>query len=686
MNKKQHEVILPLTLLGIIASLTLLLAVPVGYASTNESAIVESTSTTTAINAVSINYDSDDYYFNWKNSSYKTIGLNGSSATVMGDGLVVQDSGVTISASGVYEITGTLNDGSIIVDVNKTTDKGTVFLVLNGATIASQTSAPIYIKSTKKAVILLENGTENSVSDGNGTIVNADDEPSATIFSKADLTLTGSGTLTVTANYNDGITSKDDLKITDGKLNVNAKADGIVGKDSLSVGTGSISIIAGKDGLRSTNDTDDGKGNVVIQSGQFTITAANDAIQASKLLQIDDGKLTLSSGGGYPGKSIGGGDNDFPDRPDSNGTVTESTEESKKSLKAGQGVLINGGIINISSYEDSLHSDTDVVINGGSLTLQSGDDGIHAENNLLINNGEITIQNSYESLEGTNITIVEGKINATSTDDGINVNINTGLLTITGGQVAINAKGDGIDSNGSINMTGGTVYVDGPTENNNGALDYDGSFTISGGTLIASGSSRMAQAPNINSQPSILIYYSSTQAAGSTITLKDEEGTIVATYTPSKQYDSVVISSPKLSVGSIYTLYSGDTKIIDLTLANSLTNVGATNVGVPIMGDTTGMTEIEAALSTVEPSKVWTIVLSGLVNEASLIDKIYITDSRGIKQIPTCTVATVNGVSQISVKPARNYTPGDYILWVKDIESAKGTKLKKQVYLRFTVK
>lgn len=466
--------------LGIILSLMLLLTGITGCASTKESSKVESTSTTTAINAVSVNYDNDDYYFNWKNSSYKTIGLNGSSATVKGDDLAVQGSVVTISASGVYEITGTLTDGSIIVDVNKDTDKETVFLVLNGATIESQTSAPIYIKGAKKAVILLENGTKNSVAEGSGTIVNADGEPSAAIFSKADLTISGSGTLTVTADYNDGITSKDDLKITDGTLIVNAKTDGIVGKDSLNVKNGSITITAGKDGLRSTNETDEGKGNVVIQNGQFTITAANDAI--------------------------------------------------------------------------------------------------HAENNLLINNGEITIKNSYESLEGTNITVNGGKLNATSTDDGINVNSNKGVLTITGGEVAINANGDGLDSNGSVTMTGGTVYVDGPTENNNGALDYDGSFTISGGTLVASGSSGMAQAPSTNSQPSILMNYNSTQAAGSTITINDKDGTIVATYTPSKQYNSVAISSPKLSVGSTYTLYSGNTKLVDFTLSNSLTYLSESGV------------------------------------------------------------------------------------------------------------
>lgn len=565
--------------LGIILSLTLLLAGLTGCSATQANTNTESADggsvagTSSSIEAISLNYDSDDYYFDWKNGSYKTIALNGSTAVVNGDGLAVEGSIVTISASGIYEISGTLTDGSIVVDVNKDTDQETVFLVLNGAAIDSQTSAPIYVKGAKKTVVLLEKGTDNSVSAGSGTVVNADGEPSAAIFSKADLTITGSGALTVNAAYNDGITSKDDLKITDGTLTINAKADGIVGKDILGVKNGSITINAGKDGMRSTNETDENKGNIVIQNGQFAVTAANDAVQAAKLVQIDGGTFDLNSGGGYPGKSINSGKEGFGGPPEQNAAASQSTveEESKKGLKAGQGILINSGIINVSSYEDSVHSNQDIALNGGTLTLRSGDDGVHADNNLLITNGEIAITNSYESLEGANITINGGKITAASTDDGINVNSRQGVLTITGGEAALNANGDGTDSNGSINMTGGTVYVDGPSGNGNGSLDYDGSFTISGGTLIASGSSGMAQAPSTNTQPSILMYYSSAQAAGSTITLKDQEGTTVVSYTPLKQYNSVAISSPQLSLGSSYTLYSGTTKLVDVTLSDSLT-------------------------------------------------------------------------------------------------------------------
>lgn len=589
--------------LGVILSLLLILTTTVGCSAAKTAANAEAAGSNTgaasSLKALTVNYDEDDYYFDWKSGSYTAIALNGSSADVTGDGANLENSTVTISQSGVYAITGNLSNGSIVVDVDKDKDEDTVFLVLNGASIQSQSSAPIYVKDAEKIVLLLETGTNNSVADGSATVVNEDGEPSAAIFSKADLTIGGSGTLTVTGNSNDGITSKDDLKITDGTLTVKALADGIVGKDSISVKSGNLTIAAGKDGLRSTNDKDEDKGNVVIENGQLTITAANDAIQAEKQLQIDGGQLNLTSGGGYPGKSITNGREDFGGPPNQNPAASQTTEtsptieasqdtaasqnaedekESQKGLKGNAGILVNGGTINVSSYEDSVHSNNEIDINGGTLTVQSGDDALHADNNLIITGGEITIQNSYESLEAANITVSGGKITAVSSDDGINVNNREGVLTISGGEIALNAQGDGLDSNGSIRMTGGTVYVDGPTENMNGALDYDQSFAISGGTLIASGSSGMAQAPSDNTQPSIQMNYSSTQAPGGTITLKDKDGAVVASFTPTKDYSSAVISSPQLSLNSSYALYSNDTKIVDFTLADSLTYLSESGV------------------------------------------------------------------------------------------------------------
>lgn len=537
---------------------------------------------TTDTDAAVVEFEEDDYYFDWTSAAHTTITLNGDCAASDGNGATVSSAVVTIHAPGIYEITGTLTDGSIVVD---TADKETVILVLNNAEITSQTSAPIYIKDAGKTVILLEPETDNSVHGGSGCMVDAEEEPSAAIFSKSDLTIGGSGTLTVTADYNDGITCKDVFKITDGTLVVTAVSDGLVGKDSLNIEKAFITITAGKDGMRSTNNTDASLGNVMIADGEFTITAACDAITAENTLQIADGTFNLSSGGGYPGKSIntgnenntapGGGMKPGGKTGGSTATTTTSAEISKKGLKAGQNLIINGGDITISSYDDAIHSNLDVTINNAVLLIETGDDGIHAENDVVVNSGDITIKNAYEGIEGTNVSLNNGTYYICTTDDGVNINSDSGVFAINGGEVSINANGDGLDSNGTIVMTGGTVYVDGPVNDGNGSIDYNSDFRISGGTLVASGSSGMAQAPSEkSSQASILMYYSSIQTAGTVLTVKDSSGSVVTIFTPTKQYSSVAISSPLFEIGSTYVLYKNGTEVTSFEITGTLTYLG----------------------------------------------------------------------------------------------------------------
>lgn len=544
-----------------------------------------SSGVTTSLETVEVTYDTSDSYFDWKTQGYTTIDLNQGSKT--------------ITKSGIYELTGALADGSITVDVDNSSDSGIVYLILNNAEISSSTSAPIYIKDAEKTVLILEENTKNKIYQGADCDINEDEEPSAAIFSKSDLTITGSGSLEVTSDFNDGITGKDSVKITDGVITVRAKSDGIVGKDLLAVKKANITIEAGKDGMRSTNETDEGMGNVVIEDGIFAISSENDGIQAYNILQINGGTFNLTTGGGYAGviKTSSnferGGKNNIDFQPPDNNTNTNidinketqtdeeaaTDTESQKCLKADGGILIENGTFKLSSYEDGIHSNGNIIIKDGTFTVKSGDDAIHSDGNLEVADGTITVENSNEGMEGKNITLSGGTINITSSDDGINVNDNAGVLSIGGGSIYLNSEGDGLDSNGSINMTGGTVYVNGPTNSGNGAIDYNASFTISGGTLVATGSSGMAEAPDSgSSQPSILMYYSSAQAAGTTISLKDSGGNIVATYTPEKQYSSAVISAPGLKTGQTYKLYSGDTEIVSFTISDVVTYLNESGV------------------------------------------------------------------------------------------------------------
>jgi hypothetical protein len=566
-----------------------------------------------------VQIEDEDYYFDWQNEDHETIDLSGGSKT--------------ITQSGIYEIKGTLEDGSLTVDIDKDTDSGIVYLVLNGADISCPDSAPIYIMDAEKAVIILEDGSENNVSQGSEIVESEDGAPNSAIFSKSDLTITGGGELAVSSEYNDGINCRDTLIITGGTIAVNAAGDGIVGKDLLAIKDAELTIEAGKDGMRSTNGTDEGLGNIVLMGGVFEIDAGSDGIQAENLLQIENGTYDIVTGGGYTGSYSNGGSGDMGqmpagggqmpggmgNRPESagqapgsmggtppevdaaaadgaawqaqtaadsgqtfDGQVTETTEEgdgeSYKALKGESGIVISDGSFSISSADDAMHSGGDVLIEGGTYLISTDDDGMHSDTSLVISAGEITVENSYEGMEAANIEISGGSINIKASDDAFNVNSNGGLLTISGGEIYLDSGGDGLDSNGSVEMIGGTVYVDGPVNGGNGPLDYTGSFSISNGLVIASGSSQMAQAPNDGSQPAILMYYGSTQAAGTVITLKDESGNTIASFTPSKEYSSVAISAPGLLIGSSYTLYSGDTALVSFEISEQTTYLNESGV------------------------------------------------------------------------------------------------------------
>jgi hypothetical protein len=555
-------------------------------------------------------YDSDDEDSSWDSSEMSNITLEGNSITLDGGGAVVDGSQIAITSAGTYSISGTLDDGQIVVN---TEDKEKVKLILNGVDIACSTSSPIYVKNAGKTVITLADGTENFVTDGDSYIVedsliedSESMEPNAAIFSKDDLTINGNGSLTVNANYNNGIQSKDDLKITGGNITVNAVNDGIKGRDSIAVKDMNITVNAGGDGMQSNNDTDSEEGYVSIESGTIDITAGEDGIQGETSLIISGGDITISSGGGSVNSSsnVGEGGNtwgDWGNRGVQNDPDSGSSSGSAKAIKAGVDITITGGTINIDSSDDSIHSNDSLTINGGNITLASGDDGIHSDSTLEINGGDISITKCYEGLDSAVITINDGNIHLVASDDGINVvggvdgssiggrpgqnNFNSSgnnYLYINGGYIAIDATGDGLDINGPIDMTGGVVIVNGPTRNDNGALDYFGAFEITGGFLVAVGSSGMAQAPGTSSiQYSVMLNFSSAQPGGTMVHIETEDGEEILTFVPTKAYQSVVLSSPELENGSTYVVYSGGSSTGTVTdgLYSGGTYTAGTEVG-----------------------------------------------------------------------------------------------------------
>ena len=771
------------------------------------------------------------------------IVFNGDSISVDGSYAAVDGSTVTLTSARTYILSGTLNDGQVIVN---TDDEEDVVIILNGVNITCSDSAPIYVVNASDTVITLADNTENYVTDGATYVYEAGvTEPNAAIYSNDDLIIEGNGSLTVSANYNNGISSSDDLDINSGNITVTAVNHGIKGKDSVVILDGTITINAGGDGIQSDNDEDTEKGYVTIQGGTLNITADSDGIQAETMLTVSGGDVTIvsenkglkgvagvtiesgaidgvsididsadnaihsngsvtisggditiatdedginadtsvtitggdidittcyegiecptisidaatidivSSNDGISGSSgdgtsgtvaiyggtitidagtdgiqgeaevlIAGGTLDITtagghsttlgeddsakalksdvdlvvsggtitidaadDAIHSNGTITISggdmtlatgddginggtsvtitdgdieittcyegiespaisislatiditssndgiagssedgtsgtvtinsgtitidagsdgiqgeaniliaggtfdittgggnnatlgSDETAKAIKSDVALAISGGTFTIDSADDAIHSNDTITISGGDMTITSGDDGVHADSSITIDGGDINITKSYEGIESLVITINNGTIHIVSSDDGLNVaggTDNSGFpfpqpptgnsdayLELTGGYIYINAQGDGCDSNGSVYMSGGTMIVNGPTGNDNGALDYDGTFEVTGGFLLAVGSVGMAESTSASStQETLAFSYGSTQSAGVMIHIETESGEEILTFVPVKAYQTVVLCTPDLALGTTYEVYSG---------------------------------------------------------------------------------------------------------------------------------
>lgn len=527
---------------------------------------------------VSVNYKDEDLDTNWKDENYEEIVLSES---------------VNIKKAGTYHLTGTLEDGSITVNVG---DDDLVKLVLDNVNITCSNSSAINVENARKVIITVEEGTTNTLTDGE--TYSSEDEPDSTLFSKDTLVINGTGTLNVNANYLDGIASKDGLKIIGTTINVTSNDDGIRGKDYIGIKDANITIKANSDGMKSTNDTE--KGYILIENSTINIDAGEDGIQVETDLKIIDGTYSITTGGGSVNSSTtedwgNWGRGMQMGVPGQQSTTTTTNETSAKAIKGNTGILIEGGTFNIDSSDDSIHSNGTITINNGDFQIKSGDDGIHADDTININNGNIIISKSYEGIEASNIYINGGNIDLVASDDGINISggndssgvngragqnmfseTTDGSLIINDGTIKIDSVGDGIDVNGKAYINGGNIYVNGPTNDGNGALDYASTFEVSGGELIAVGASGMMQAPSKGSKIySISYVYTNTQAAGSTITIKNSNGEEVITFTTTKTYNSVVVSSEKFEKGEIYTIYSNEEQVEEITIESIVTSAGS---------------------------------------------------------------------------------------------------------------
>ena len=526
-----------------------------------------------------------------------TIQLNGTTATASSDSVQISGSTVIIKEEATYVICGSLS-GMLVVDAP---DTAKLQIVLNGAEITSESSAALYILEADKVFVTLADGTENTLSNGGSFVAIDDNSIDGALFSKQDLTLNGSGSLTVTSPVGHGIVCKDDLVFTGGSYVVHSASHGLDANDSVRIAAGDFAIDAGKDAIHCENTDDTAKGFVYISGGSIKAEAEGDGIAASAYMQIEDGSIDLLVGGGsengskaqsdgfggFMGGGHGGGrPGDMSESADSS---TEETGTSMKGLKASSGLLISGGSFTINSADDAIHSDASLTINGGSFHIASGDDAIHAEDTLTVTAGEIAISESYEGLEALHIEVQGGDIDLIASDDGLNAAGGTdqsgttggrdgmfgggrggrpgggfggmsgnsdGSIKISGGNLHIHSSGDGMDANGSLEISGGYTVVVGPTQGDTATLDYDTSAVITGGTFIGTGAAGMAQTFSDSEQGVIALQVGS-QGAGTQIILQDQNGNTVLSHTPELNFAVVILSCPEMVKGETYTITVG---------------------------------------------------------------------------------------------------------------------------------
>ena len=440
------------------------------------------------------------------------ITLAGSSAICNSESVVVEGSTVTITDEGTYILTGNLENGQIVVDAE---DSDKLQIVLNGADITCETSAAIYVKEADKVFITLAANTENSLAVTKDFAEIDDNNIDSTIFSKADLTLNGTGNLKISTAKGHGIVSKDDLVITGGTIEIQAAGHGLEGKDSVRIADGKFEISVEEDGIHSENDDDSELGFVYIAGGEYIINAKDDGIHAGAQLVIDEGNISIQK------------------------------------------------------CEEGLEGQT-VDVRGGNLILTASDDGINA-----------TSPKDAEEEAATNET-GKGEMGRMG-ENPFEVDANA-YIRISGGTVEVTAYGDGLDSNGGLEITGGAIYVSGPENSGNGSIDYTGTGKITGGILVAAGHGGMTQNLGESStQGSMLVNLSETMEAGSEVKLLDGAGKELVSFAPKTSYNCVVISCPEIVQGNTYTLSAG-TETQEIEMTSLLYGNGGMNGGRGDMG------------------------------------------------------------------------------------------------------
>lgn len=521
------------------------------------------------------------------------------------NGVSFENNELTITKKGIYLLKGKFIGSVIIEDC----DDEDVRLILDNVEIKTPDDSfnpAILIKKTSGLrVITVKEGTTNILKD---SLADTGDEAEEAVISakKCSLTINGSGTLNLegVAENSSGIKVKKELTILNTIINITANNNGIKADDLIILENANIKINAQGDGIKTDKEaetieeanefaSDKGAGYIYIKNTSIDIISGDDGVSANNGLYIDnkeDNLIKIETNNGAP-SYITESSSDNADgkalKADGITYVNPDTEEEEDWLacyEENYSLIIIGGTFNINSNDDAITSKGNLIINDGVFTISSGDDAIHAEYVTTIKGGNINIDKCYEGIEGASVEIYSGTINIVSTDDGINA-ANGDLynydyhIYIANGDITVNAQGDGVDSNGWIKMEDGTLTIFGPTSGANGSLDSETGVLILGGTVLAVGPVGMVETPSNNSsQCYININMSTTQNANTKITVYNENEEVIYEVSPTKRYQSVIISLKEFELNKKYIVVVGD-QTYETTLEKIGTALGMNQFG-----------------------------------------------------------------------------------------------------------
>ena len=582
----------------------------VGTTATTSSATATDTAASNSLFSTNVKsgekLDVDTHYseqdLSWDTSSETAIDLSNPTAT---DGVTVEDGTLTITKAGTYKLSGEYQ-GQIKVE---TADSDAVRLVLDNANITNSSGAALNVVNADEVILYSASGTTNTISDGADYTATGEDDPDAVVYSRADLTIAGEGTLKVNGDHEDGIHTSDGLVIASGTLEVNAANTGIKGKDYVDILGGTINVTAQQDGIKSTNDTDEGKGWTRLSNGTVTVNAGDDGFKASRVVEISGGSLTVDqsdegieaqyinvSGGNVNVTSAHDGMNaslktSDSESTDSSANTSDAANQQQNNQQQGS---LPGGQQSGTSNQQQQGTGQPPAMSGTSQdgTSQNGTTGTGQQQNNTQNQSN---QNMGQppAMPGGNAQDGTSQNGTTGTGQqgmgqppqggmpgggGGTFEVVDAAINVSGGNITVNAEGDGIDSNGVTTLSGGTLIVNGPSQGGNAALDTNGDLLLNGATVLSGSTADMFEAPSTNSTSGYLkLTNSSGFEQGSTVQVADSSGKVVANYKVTKSnVQLVLVSSSSIVKGQSYTVYT-TTSAVDSNAASLAS--GATELG-----------------------------------------------------------------------------------------------------------